>query len=306
MMRQRYTPDLYLHLSGKTRIYESTYRLLCKDGSYKWILGKGQVFTRDAEGKPLRVIGSHTDVTEAYEQKLKLNELAENTPGVLYQYRLNPDGSRGFLFATQGMKDIYGYAPEEVMKDVSLIFDRLHPDDLEAVTHSIEYSARHLSIWHIQYRYIHPSKGVIWLEGQASPTRMQDDSILWNGYINDITDYKQDQLLLDKTRKDFELTMEATDTGLWSWDLTSNQVTWSEITFRQLGYEPDEFEMSLEKFESLIHPDDLFRTMDYVKNSIREGQTLDVQFRLRHANGSWVWFKQAKSPLQISIISHFI
>ena len=281
--------DLYLHLNGKTRIYESTYRLLCKDGSYKWILGKGQVFTRDAEGKPLRVIGSHTDVTEAYEQKLKLNELAENTPGVLYQYQLNPDGSSGFPFSTRGMEDIYGFAPEEVMKDASLIFDRLHPDDLEAVTHSIEYSARHLSIWHIQYRYIHPSKGLIWLEGQASPTKMQDDSILWNGYISDITDYKQDQLLLDKTRKNFELTMDATDTGLWCWDLRSNQVTWSEITFRQLGYEPDEFEMSLEKFESLIHPDDLFRTMDYVKNSIRESQKLDVQFRLRHANGSWVW-----------------
>lgn len=263
--------------------------LLEEDGSYKWILDKGQVVTKDVEGRPIRAIGSHTDVTEAYEQKLKLNQLAENTPGVLYQYRLFNDGSSCFPFATQAIEDIYGYTPEQVMDDASLIFERLHADDLDAVRNSIDYSAHHLAVWHAQYRYHHPSRGVIWLEGRASPSKMQDDSILWNGYINDITEYKQDQLMLEETRKRFELTMEATDTGLWSWDLSTNQVTWSEIMFQQLGYQSDEFDVSLDKFQSLMHPDDLQKTMDYIKISIQEGQSLDVQFRLRHADGSWVW-----------------
>lgn len=51
------------HLSGETPVYESEHRLLCKDGSYKWILDRGRVMSRDSEGQALRVMGTHTDVT---------------------------------------------------------------------------------------------------------------------------------------------------------------------------------------------------------------------------------------------------
>lgn len=52
------------HLEGKTPVYISEYRLLCKDGNYKWILDRGVVVSRDEHGKPLRAIGTHTDITE--------------------------------------------------------------------------------------------------------------------------------------------------------------------------------------------------------------------------------------------------
>lgn len=52
------------HLEGKTPTYNSEHRLLCKDGKYKWILDRGLVVSRDEHGKPLRAIGTHTDITE--------------------------------------------------------------------------------------------------------------------------------------------------------------------------------------------------------------------------------------------------
>lgn len=52
------------HLDGKTPAYINEHRLLCKDGSYKWILDRGLVVSRDEQGKPLRAIGTHTDITE--------------------------------------------------------------------------------------------------------------------------------------------------------------------------------------------------------------------------------------------------
>lgn len=52
------------HLDGKTPVYINEQRLLCKDGSYKWILDRGLVVSRDEHGKPLRAIGTHTDITE--------------------------------------------------------------------------------------------------------------------------------------------------------------------------------------------------------------------------------------------------
>ncbi|PJZ37997.1 hybrid sensor histidine kinase/response regulator [Leptospira levettii] len=51
------------HYRGDTNVYMSEHRMLCKDGTYKWILDRGKVIERTEDGKPLRVIGTHTDIT---------------------------------------------------------------------------------------------------------------------------------------------------------------------------------------------------------------------------------------------------
>ena len=52
------------NVSGKAPIYRVEYRMQCKDGTYKWILDQAKVVSRDASGKPLRMSGTHTDITE--------------------------------------------------------------------------------------------------------------------------------------------------------------------------------------------------------------------------------------------------
>ncbi len=52
------------HFAGLTPSYVNEHRVQCKDGRWKWILSRGVVFSRDAQGQPLRMIGTHTDITE--------------------------------------------------------------------------------------------------------------------------------------------------------------------------------------------------------------------------------------------------
>ena len=52
------------HLDGLTPTYSSEHRVFCKDGSWKWVLSRGMVISRDAQGKPLRMIGTHTDISQ--------------------------------------------------------------------------------------------------------------------------------------------------------------------------------------------------------------------------------------------------
>ncbi len=52
------------HFSGKTPVYRNEHRVLCKDNTWKWVLSRGIVIARDADGNPLRMIGTHSDITE--------------------------------------------------------------------------------------------------------------------------------------------------------------------------------------------------------------------------------------------------
>ncbi len=62
--REQCYADLNRHLSGETPVYKNEHRVRCKDGSYKWILDRGKVIEWDQAGKPLRVIGTHADISD--------------------------------------------------------------------------------------------------------------------------------------------------------------------------------------------------------------------------------------------------
>ena len=62
--RDRVHMELNNHLHGSAQVYISEHRIRCKSGEYKWILDRGKVISRTPDGRPLRVIGTHTDISE--------------------------------------------------------------------------------------------------------------------------------------------------------------------------------------------------------------------------------------------------
>ncbi len=65
------------HIRGEVPIYEKEHRLRCKDGTYKWILARGQIIERDAQGQPLRFLGVHYDISERKAAEIQLSELSQ-------------------------------------------------------------------------------------------------------------------------------------------------------------------------------------------------------------------------------------
>ncbi len=65
--------DIQMHLDGKAQFYSNVHRVLCKDGIYKWILDRGKITDFSDTGQPLRMVGTHTDLTEriTFENELK-------------------------------------------------------------------------------------------------------------------------------------------------------------------------------------------------------------------------------------------
>ncbi len=67
--------QLHRHLAGETPSYEAEFRALTRDGQWKWILSRGRIVSRDGDGEPLRIVGTHTDISGRIKTQQKISEL---------------------------------------------------------------------------------------------------------------------------------------------------------------------------------------------------------------------------------------
>ncbi|SIS62600.1 EAL domain-containing protein [Neptunomonas antarctica] len=111
--RKRVLKIVQGYLQGSMPVYSVKFRFLCKDASYKWILARGMVFSRDADGQPLCMVGTHTDITERINaaQQLRIAATAfESQEGMLVT-----DASGDVLRVNSAFTMITGYAAEEAV-----------------------------------------------------------------------------------------------------------------------------------------------------------------------------------------------
>lgn len=167
-----------------------------KDGSFYWV--DVQIMPHFDEAGTLRaIISVRNDITKrkvAENDRLelgnRLNIFTEHIPGFLYQYQLRPDGTSFFPYASKGIIDIYGLHSADVLHDATAVFEVIHPDDRPEVISTILYSAEHLTEWRQEYRVLLPSGKTIWVAGFSSPELLKDGSILWHGFLHDVTERK--------------------------------------------------------------------------------------------------------------------
>lgn len=119
-----------------------------------------------------------------------LAKLSSQIPGVLYQFRLGPDGQFTAPYVSHGIRKIFELEFEDVKDDVQAVFQRIHPDELDDVLRSIDESARNLTPWRSEFRVLLPGRGESWREGYAMPEMQDDGSVLWHGFITDIDERK--------------------------------------------------------------------------------------------------------------------
>lgn len=160
------------------------------DGSQGW-------FELSLQPVPEGIFILSVDITNKKRAELLLTEerdkfsiIAATSPGLIYSFQLNTDGSIIFPFVSSAAKDIFGFSQEEVMKDVNRVMQLWHPDDITPGYSDILDSAKNKTPWFKEFRYNHPLKGEVWLEGNSLPVGQEDGTVIWHGIITDITQRK--------------------------------------------------------------------------------------------------------------------
>jgi len=202
---EKLTSKLNKAMSGQTANSADYYYEIEYSGNRGWAHA---FYTplRNEEGQVENVLVAISDISERKkaEDKLRksdetLTKLSQQVPGAIYQFQQYPDGSSRFPFASKAFKYVYELNPEEVQLDSQKAVERIHPDDISGVIKTINDSFHTLEPWELDYRVKLPKRGLRWLRGRARPEKQQDGSVIWHGYLSDITDKKQQENELNQT-----------------------------------------------------------------------------------------------------------
>jgi diguanylate cyclase (GGDEF)-like protein/PAS domain S-box-containing protein len=258
-----------------------------RDGQKRTVSWRTRLL-RDEAGQVTGSLSAGQDVTEQDELRRRIEKLAAHVPGVLYQYQQWPDGRAAFPYASRGIKAIYGVEPAEVVDDATPAFKVLHPDDLERIKDSIATSIERMETWQERYRVLFRDGRSIWVEGESSPEIQPDGSVLWHGYIRDVTDRVEADQAAEESRQKLLQSQYIARIGDFEWDITTGKVVWSEGMYRLLGYALDD-EVDFETVNTRIHhPEDLAGVTAWLQQSIAsDSDRLEPnEYRLIRKDGS--------------------
>ena len=185
------------HLKYKAGAIDShslEYRVINNDGTIKWVLDRGAVIEHDLNGLPLRITGTHTDITQIKQTETELEQrakqfksLSENIPGVIYEYEFRPDGSEGLKYISPAIERIFGIKPEDFKDYLKFV----QPEDRARIIKKNEHSRDTLEPFYDESLLNIPGMGVKWQAVHSSFSYIsQEGAKVFTGFIQDITERK--------------------------------------------------------------------------------------------------------------------
>ncbi|MBD3885573.1 PAS domain S-box protein [Phormidium tenue FACHB-886] len=198
------------HFSGKVSQYVSEHRVLCKDGSYKWVLACGMVMSRKRDGEPLRVMGTHKDIGERKRIEVALKE-SENTKRAMIQaipdllIRMRDDGTQLELI-NQGCAH---FVEADTAFAGSRVTDVLPPNVADERLHCANQALRTGEVQ--LHEYLLTVDGQPYYE-EARVVALQANEVLV--MVRDITDRKQMEQALRDSETRFRTLLEDLQVGV--------------------------------------------------------------------------------------------
>ncbi|NWD85806.1 diguanylate cyclase [Pseudomonas sp. K5002] len=198
ILGKRIAPAQAMLVDSADAVHEAReWTLVRKDGSQLTVNMLATVLL-DEHGLWVGHLAICLDVTEqkrAYEalaaRDRLLKKLSAHVPGGIFQFILEPNNVSRFIYASDGIRDIYEIEPGVLQQDARKVFERIHPLDVERVRESIRLSTLQLSHWREEYRVQLPHRGLRWVRGEATPEELAGGGTLWHGYVSDISDLKR-------------------------------------------------------------------------------------------------------------------
>ena len=284
-----------------TRPYDMEYRIVRPNGEVRFIYARGDVH-RDVTGHPLSMAGTVLDITErrhveaalrASEERLAL-AVAGSTDILWDAHRLMGEpwyAPQTPIWWSPRVRELLGLDESEPFETLDQWAVRLHPDDKDHVFGQLAAHIEHRVPYDVEYRLRTNRGDFRWVRGRGQAMWNEQGEVRrMSGSCQDITDRKhaEEKLRLSEQRQ--ELALSGANLGLWDWDVSSGKAVFDARWCSMLGYAVDELEPQVNTWLSLLHPEDVPTIQAILESHLKnETPDYDVEFRVRHKAGRWVW-----------------
>jgi PAS domain S-box-containing protein len=293
------------YIQGDTTIYLVDLRMRCKDGSWKWIQAHGMAVKRDADGTPLRMIGIHTDISDAKRAEAELQtlnaELVENTQllqttltsisqGILMidadarVRKFNPrlcellDLPERFMASRPTIQQITAYQYER--GDFGEAAQLISPDMRSYVT-AVAGGAQDLLPNH--YLRVTPTGRTLEVKTQALPN---------GGLVRtfaDVSDYVQAEAARRRLDELLAATQSIAKVGGIENDYAHDAIFWTEGIYRLLETSPQEYVPQTATMARFFTPTAVACLEDYFSDLANPPASHDLELELLTFKGRPIW-----------------
>ncbi len=234
---------------------------------------------------------SSRDVTERKASQRRLEQLLTEQKAMLESELIGilKVRNRTILWANPAFEKMMGYGKGELTGMSTLPLYR-NQAAYEAFGEQAYSVVAKNEVFRSQSEYVRKDGTVIWVDVSGSILDHESGESLW-GFI-DVTESRMHERAIRQSEQRMELALEGADLGMWDYDILSGQVMHNPRLLNMLGYGMDEFELTPIAVRSLIHPEDLGLLVTGFRATLKgEIAQLDVECRVEHKNGSWVWVR---------------
>jgi PAS domain S-box-containing protein len=285
-------------ISGEDVSYQDIeFRIGQPDGAIRWIHERGVVSLND-QGKPSRVSGISTDITE---RKRAEEELRRSEAYLAEAQRLSLTGSFGWnvsggeLFWSKETFCILGYDPA-TKPTLGLLFQRVHPEDLTLVQRTIDRASRDGTDIDFEHRLLMPDGAVKHLKVVARAVKNERGQLVeFIGAVSDVTVAKQAEERIRQDEREFREIVEAIPQLITVLAPDGNILYVNKPVLEFTGLSMNDIQTGALR-ERSIHPDDRERLQEEIRRSLSHGKGFETEHRVLGKNGRYRWFLNRFNP----------
>ena len=300
------------YVEGRSKYFEFEYLLKSKTGQWRWFWARGVGTAFDDNGRPLRFMGTHRDITEhkrterltqirlaliEYAAGHSLDEVLRRLLDEAGKLVRSPIGFLHFVEADQKTLSLQQWSTATLERFCRITPGKMHYDiDMAGVWVDCVRAGR--PVIHNDYHALPHKKGlpedhadvirqlvvpvirderVVAILGVGNkPLDYTDTDVAAVSYLVDITwEIIERKRAEERLRESEELLVQSQQiahVGSWQYDVAANRLTWSDETYRIFGMAPGEFEATYEVFLGVVHPEDRAAVDAAYSDSMRAGQ----------------------------------
>ena len=268
--------------------YDMEFRLLHRDGSYRWVHSQGRLFKM--EGNRIRLLGVHVDITAAKEREMALREseqrfrrLVETTP--IIPWEADP-GTWRFTYIGPRASAILGYPTHEWFADDFWV-RHIHPDDRETATACRRDHAAQRDDFESEYRMVSADGRSIWFHDVVHVAAGAQGAAKLQGFLIDITERKR----AAEEHSRLAAIVESSNDAIIGETLDGIITTWNKSAERIYGYPAEE---AIDRSVNMLVPRERGQELLEILARVKRGEMIEHMETVR--------LRKDGRPIHVSLV----